>query len=272
MLRETLTVEELRDLLVARVEAEERWCTELQRRVREAFPSEESIAGDESEGSTSEEEAIESLKKEMRAELTTSLATRYLAGDRTVPIFDTGNFRAQMMKWVDRAAQIYDEELPAAIRNALERMFLTALEQIRDILNQHLAPGDDDYERYGRWLEAVRAIAAERGIRPVEVMEMDDTYDELRRRLFSRSEYLSMIDGIFDRLYDPSAIRAISLATVTAMHPGLAPEDRIDLECRFDEECMPELSEMAAVEHQIARTWLAEEVDRIYGSHQGVSP
>lgn len=181
MRKETLTVEELKSLILARSRAEQSKQTKLQERIQSALgqPAQKEGAGDAA------------FKNKVIDWISDLLARRLKRNRRTVPLLSSRDFTRFFSFILDTIAQM-GIELEAAERKNFKKDMKGIFKNVLETIPSMVPRGKNHYEVYWRWARTVFDLAAERGVPPTELLALESATDEITRRLFTKKQFLNL--------------------------------------------------------------------------------
>lgn len=249
--KQTLTVTELKSLLLARFNAEQGKQTELHERLQREL------------GNEVQEEKPEALaiKNKLVDWISDTLARHLKRNRRTTPLLSSRDFVRFVSSMIDEIAKVEgDDELEVEERKMFEK-FMRAV--IFEIVHAMVPPRKNLYEEYWRWVTTVLDLAAERGILPTELLALENATDEITRRMFTKKQFVALSKRAVNKFVDADVLKEIVIQPMLDMLGTEADEEeRRELEQEFE----AELREAVEKSKVVISTWLGEEVERIYAT------
>ena len=255
--KQSLTVAELKSLLLARFNAEQSKQMKLQARLQQEL-------GNEIQAEKPEAIAI---KNKLADWITDVLARRLKQNRRTTPLLSSRDFVRFVPSMIDEIAKIEGDELDAEERKMFEKFMKAIFENIFEMVHAMVPPRKNPYEEYWRWATTVLNLAAERGIMPTELFALEGATDEITRRMFTKKQFVALSKRAVNKFVDADVLKKIviqPMLDVVAIEAD--EEERRELEQELEAEVMPQLRETVEKTKVVINTLLGEEVERIYAA------
>lgn len=255
MRKKTLTVAELKSLLIARFNAEQSKQAKLQARLQQEL------------GNEVQEEKPEAIaiKNKFADWISDVLARRLKQNRRTTPLLAPRDFVRFVPSMINEIAKAEGDELEAKERKMFEKFMKTMFENIFEMVHSMVPPRKNPYEEYWRWATTVLDLAAERGILPTELLALENATDEITRRMFTKKQFVALSKKALNKFMDADVLKKIIVQPMLDMiATDGGEEDRRELEQELETELMPQLRETVEKSKVVINVWLGEEVERIY--------
>lgn len=255
--KKTLTVAELKPLLLARFNAEQGKQAKLQVRLQQEL-------GNEVQAEKPEDIAI---KNKLADWISDVLARRLKQNRRTTPLLSSRDFVRFVPSMIDEIAKAEGNELEAEERKMFEKFMKAMFENIFEMVHAMVPPRKNPYEEYWRWATTVLDLAAERGILPTELLVLENATDEITRRMFTKKQFVALSKRAVNKFVDADVLKKIIVQPMLEMLGTEADEEeRRELEQELETELMPQLRETVEKTKVVINAWLGEEVKRIYAA------
>ena len=252
--KQTLTVAELKSLLLARFNAEQGKQVKLQARLQQEL------------GNEVQEEKPEAIaiKNKFADWISDVLARRLKQNRRTTPLLSSRDFVKFVPSMINEIAEIEGDEFGAEERKMFEKFMKAMFENIFEMVHAMVPPRKNLYEEYWRWATTVLDLAAERGILPTEFLALENATDEITRRMFTKKQFVVFSKKAVNKLMDADVLKKIIVQPMLDMIAEGDEEERRELEQELEAEFMPQLRETVEKSKVVINSWLGEEVERIY--------
>lgn len=251
--KQTLTVAELKSLLLARFNAKQSKQTKLRTRLQQEL-------GSEVQEKKPEVIAIENKFADWISDV---LARRLKRNRRTTPLLSSRDFVKFVPSIINEIAKT-EGELEAEERKMFEKFIKAMFENIFEMVHEMVPPRKNPYEEYWRWATTVLDLAAERGILPTELLALENATDEIARRMFTKKQFVALSKKAVNKFMDTDVFKKIILEPILEMAAEGDEEKRRELEQEVEAELMPRLRETVEKSKVVINAWLGEEVERIY--------
>lgn len=255
--KQTLTVAELKSLLLARFNAEQSKQAKLQVRLQQEL------------GNEVQEEKPEAvaIKNKLADWISDTLARRLKRNRRVTPLLSSRDLVRFVPSMIDEIAKGEGDELEAKDRKMFEKFMKAMFENIFEMVHAMVPPRKNPYEEYWRWATTVLNLAAERGILPTELLALENATDEITRRMLTKKQFVALSKKAVNKFVDADVLKKI---VIQPMHDMLAAElnddERREIERELEAEVMLQLRETVEKTKVIINTFLGEEVERIYAA------
>ena len=252
---QTLTVAELKSLLLARFNAEQNKQGKLKARIQQTL------------GNKVQEEKQEviAIKNKLSDWISDVLARRLQQNQRTTPLLSSLDF-VELVPWmINEIMKTEGDGLKAEERKMLEKFMKAMLENIFEMVHAMVPPGKNPYDEYWRWVTTVLDLAAERRIMPTELLALDENAidDEITRRIFTKEQFVALSEKSANKFMDADVFKKIIIQPMLDMVPEGNEKERRELEQELETQLMPQLRETVEESKVVINTWLGEEVERI---------
>ena len=253
----TLTVAELKSLLLAHFNAERSKQVKLDARLQQEL-------GNKGEEKKPEASAIENKFADWISDI---LARRLKRNRRTTPLLSSRDFVKFVPSIINEIAKVEDGELEAEERKMFEKFMKAMFENILEMVHAMVPPRKNPYEEYWRWATTVLDLATERGILPTELLALENATDEITRRMFTEKQFVALSKKAVNKFMDADVLKKIIVQPMLDMIGTEADEEeRRELEQELETELMPQLREIVEKSKMVINSWLGEEVERIYAA------
>jgi hypothetical protein len=256
MKKKAITAEELKALLLARFDAERVHAAKLRVRFQQALGGEAQEEGPE----------VVAVTKKIMDSVSGVVAHRLKSNRNSTPLLSPRDLIKVASMLVEDIERIDCCELEAEKRKTIEKFIHTMLNNIIDLADGMVLPGKDPYDEYWRWVSAVLGLAAERGVVPTELFVLEEATDEIKRRLFSKEEFLILSKNALNKFMDVDAVKKIFITPMLDMLAGDNEQMRDKIKRELEAEAMPRLREAVEKCAAITNAWINEEALRIYGN------
>lgn len=255
--KQTLTVAELKSLLLARLNAEQRQQAKLQVRLQREL-------GNEVQEEKPEVVAIMNKLTDLISDV---LARRLKHDLRTTPLLSSQDFVQFIPSMVNEIVKARGDELEAEDRKMLEKCIKATLENISEMACTMVPPCTNPYEEYWRWVTTVLDLASERGIPPTELLALERTTDEITRRIVTKEQFVARFNRAMTKFTDIDVLKKMivqPILDIVATEAG--EEERREFEQQLEAELMPQLRETIEKTKVVINAYFGEEVERIYAA------
>ena len=254
--KQTLTVAELKSLLLARFNAEQRKQAKLQARLQQEL------------GNEVQEEKPETIaiKNKFADWISDVLARRLKRNRRTTPLLSSRDFVKFVPSMINEIAKIEGDEPEVEERKIFEKFMKAMFENIFEMVHMMVPPRKNLYEEYWRWATTVLDLAAERGILPTELLTLENATDEIMRRMFTKKQFVTLSKKVVNKFMDADVLKKIIVQPMLDMVAEGDEEGRRELEQELEAELMPQLRETVEKSKVVINSWLGEEVEPIYAA------
>lgn len=254
--KQTLTVAELKSLLLARFNAEQSKQAKLRTRLQQEL------------GNEVQEEKPEAIaiKNKFADWIFDVLSRRLKRNRRTTPLLSSRDFVRFVPSIINEIAKIEGDELEAKEHKMFEKFMKAMFENIFKMVHAMVPPRKNPYEEYWRWATTVLNLAAERGILPTELLALEGATDEITRRMFTKKQFVTLSKRAVNKFMDADVLKKIIVQPMLDMVAEDDEEERRELEQELEAELMPQLRETVEKFKVVINAWLGEEVERIYAA------
>ena len=252
--KQILTVAELKSLLLARFNVEESRRVKLQARLQQKLGKEVQ----------EEKPKTIAIKNKFADWISDVLARRLKRNRRTTPLLSSRDFVRFVPSMISEIEKMEGDEFDAESRKMFEKFMKSMFEGIFEMVHSIVPPRKNPYEEYWRWAMTVLDLAAERGILPAELLALENTFDEITRRLFTKKQFAALSKKAVNKFMDTDVLKKIIIQPMLNMVAEGDEEERRELEQELEAELMPQLRETVEKSKVVINAWLGEEVERIY--------
>jgi len=254
-MKKTLTVAELKSLLLVRFNAEQSKQANLQARLQQEL------------GNEVQEEKPEAIaiKNKFADWISDVLARRLKQNRRTTPLLSSRDFVKFVPSMINEIAKTEGNELAPEERKMFEKFMKAMFENIFEMAHAMVPPHKNPYEEYWRWATTVLDLAAERGILPTELLALENATDEITRRMFTKKQFVALSKKAVNKFMDADVLKIIVQPMLDMVAEG-NEEERRELEQELEAELIPQLRETVEKSKVVINAWLGEEVKRIYAA------
>lgn len=253
--KQTLTVTELKSLLLARFNAEQGEQAKLQARLQQELGNEVQ----------EEKPEVIAIKNKFVDWISDVLARRLKQNRRTTPLLSSRDFVRFIPFIINEIAKIEGDELDAKSRKMFEKFMKSMFENIFGMVHAMVPPRKNPYEEYWRWATTVLDLASERGILPTELFVLEGATDEITRRMFTKKQFVTLSKRAVNKFMDADVLKKMIVQPMLDMVAAEADEEeRRELEQELEAEVMPQLRETVEKTKVVINAFLGEEVERIY--------
>ena len=254
--RQTLTVAELKSLLLARFNAEQSKQAKLQTRFQQELGN---------EVREEKPEAI-AIKNKFTDWISDVLARRLRQNRRTTPLLSSRDFVKFVPSMINEIEGIEGDEFGDEERKMFKKFMKAMFENVFETVHAMVPPRKNPYEEYWRWATTVLDLAAERGILPTELLALENATDEITRRMFTKKQFVALSKKAVNKFTDADVLKKIIVQPMLDMVAEGDEEERRELEQELETELMPQLRETVKKSKVVINAWLDEEVERIYAA------
>ncbi|MBI4812370.1 hypothetical protein HY798_02960 [Candidatus Falkowbacteria bacterium] len=252
--KQSLTVAELKSLLLARFNAEQSKQVKLQARLQQELGNEVQ----------EEKPEVIAIKNKFADWISDVLARRLKHNWRTTPLLSSRDFIRFVPSMINEIAKVEGNELAPEERKMFEKFMKAIFENIFEMVHAIIPPRKNPYEEYWRWATTVLDLAAERGILPTELLALENATDEIARRMFTKKQFVALSKKAVNKFMDADVLKKIIFQPMLDMVAKGDEEERRELEQELEAELMPQLRETVEKSKVVINAWLGEEVERIY--------
>lgn len=255
--KQTLTVAELKSLLLARFNVvEQNKQAKLQTRLQQELGNEVQ----------EEKPEVIAIKNKFADWISDVLARRLKQNRRTTPLLSSRDFVKFVPSLINEIAKAEGAELEVEDRKMFEKFMKSMFENIFEMVHMMVPPRKNPYEEYWRWATTVLNLAAERGILPTELLALEGMTDEITRRMFTKKQFVALSKKAVNKFMDADVLKKIIVQPMLDMVAEGDEEERQELEQELEAELMPQLRETVEKSKVVINAWLGEEVERIYAA------
>ncbi len=252
--KQTVTVEELKLLLLARFNASQSKQAALQARLQEVL------------GSETQEEKPEAIavKTKLASLLSDALARRLKSNRRTGPLLSSQDFVRFIPFIIIEIEKVQGAEFAAESRELCEKFMKSMFEGVSEMVHSMVSPRKNPYDEYWRWTLIVLDLAAERSVPPSELLALEEATDEIMRRMFTKRQFVALSKKTMNKFMDVDVLKKIIIQPVLDMVVAGDTEECRALKQELEAELMPQIYEVIEKLKVAVSSWLGEEVGRIY--------
>ena len=254
--KQTLTVTELKSLILARFNADKSKQVKLQVRLQQEF-------GNEVEEKKPEDIAIENKFADLTSGV---LARRLKRNRRATPLLSSRDFVRFVLPMISEIEKKEGNQLEVEERKMLEKLVKTMFENLSEIMYTMIPPRKNIYEEYWRWVTTVLDLAAERGVLPIELLTLEEATDEITRRMFTKRQFIALCKRTLNKFMDADVLKKSIIQPILDMVAEGDEEERRELEKEIEVEIMPQLRENVEKSKAVINTFFGEEAKRIYAT------
>lgn len=255
--KQTLTVAELKSLLLARFNADQSKQVKLQARLQQELGNE----------IQEEKPEVIAIKNKFADWISDVLARRLKQNRRTTSLLSSRDFVRFVPLMINEIAKAEGDELEADERKMFEKFMKAMFENIFEMVHAMVPPRKNPYEEYWRWATTVLNLAAERGILPTELLALEGATDEITRRMFTKKQFVALSKRAVNKFMDADVLKKMIVQPMLDMVAAEADEEeRREIEQELETELMPQLRETVEKTKVVINTFLGEEVKRIYAA------
>ena len=241
-----LTVAELKDLLFARLTAEQARQQKLQAR----------CCPQSGANTRAEKQEDSVITRAFANRISDVLARRLKLNRRATPLISSRDFT----QLAEDIARFEGEKLGAGERKMLKGLMTTIVENIDDVIRSIAPRRKNPYEQCWRWVEIVLEVAADRGVQPAKLFAIEEANDEITRRMLSRKQFVSLSRKAMEKFMDANVLMDIIIRPVLAGFAEGEEKERHELERHI----MPQLRKLVKKSKSLVAAWVKEETNRIY--------
>ena len=257
MKKESLTIEQLKLLLLARFDTDKPADARMQKRIQSAF------------GGKVMEEPPEAaaIKKKIVDWIAETIARRLLVRNRRIVIISIRDLAKFIPEYLDLAERKEGEKFDAKERMILTKIVKGIFKNLLETIFSTISEKKKLYDEYWQWITIVLELAAERHVSPVKLLKRKGTRDEITRRMYTKKQYTAFYKKLLERLLDLNTWKKIviePMIDVMCASEGLTAEERAELKQEFDAEAMPELQKALKKLKRLLNVFFKEEIARIY--------
>lgn len=256
-----ISVEELRELLLAEYKIGQSIAQKLQERIQRRSDQPMPVQAEDPRSAIVKDKIIGSLY-----EMT---ARRLKRNRREVPLFSKRDIVKLIPQIIGSIEQMSGEKFGTRESVKLKSLFKTILCNLFDIASDgsflpggvaYVAGKTDQYEAYWRRIRTILALARERNIKPVECLT---DQDEITRRLYSKEEYNALFQKVMSKSFDPEILKKAFFQPIIGMFAD-SPEELKKIERDFEAELMPQIAGYVKAAKQEVDSFISEAIARIY--------
>lgn len=255
--KQTLTVAELKNLLIAHFIAEQDKQAKLRARFQQELGNEIRV----------EKPEINAIKKKYADWIYGTIARRLKRNRRTTPLLSSRDFVRAFPLLIEGIAESAGDELEKEEREMLEKFMKTMFKNILEMMDTVVPLNKDPYKEYWRWISIVLDLASERGVLPTELFTLEGATDEITRRTFTKKQFIAHSKRVTKKFTSVNMLKKIVvqpiLDTVVAEF-HVDEEGQREIEQNLETDLMPQLNETVEENKVVINAWLAEEIERIY--------
>ncbi|TRZ81668.1 hypothetical protein D4R86_02340 [bacterium] len=254
-MKKTLTVAELKSLLLARFNVEQSKQAKLQVRLYQALGNEVQ----------EEKPEVIAIKNKFADQISDVLARRLKQNRRTTPLLSYRDFVRFVPSIINEIVKAEGDELETEERKMFEKLTKAMLKNILEMVYAMVPSRKNPYEEYWRWVTTVLNLATERGILPTKLLTLEEMTDEITRRIFTKKQFIALSKKAVKKFVDIDVLKKIFVQPMLDMIATDGDEeDRRELEQELETKLMPQLRENVEKSKVVINVWLSEEVERIY--------
>lgn len=254
--KKTLTVAELKSLLIARFNAERPKQEKFQARLQQELGN---------EVQEKKPEYIE-MENQLVDWISDILARRLKRNRRTTPLLSSRDLARFIPFMLNMIAHAEGDELDVELHKVLEKFLKTMFNVFLEVMHSKIPPGKNIYEEHWRWINTVLALADESSVLPTELLALEEATDEITRRMFSKKQFVALFKKAMNKFTDVDMLKKSLIQPILDMVSEGDGEKRLDMERELEEALMPQLREIFEKSKLVANAWLNEEIKRIYAA------
>lgn len=258
---QTLTVAELKSLLLANLKKNQPLQTRLEARMAQAL-------GNKAPEKNSEEMAVLNKFADSVADL---LAHRLERNQHTTPLLSYDDLELLVPSLLNDLTQEKDVKPTDKDHKNFLALMKPGLKYVVDLVYYTVPAGMNAYEAYWNWLNTLLNLATERGVLPAELLMREEANDEIARRLYSKEQFIALLNKAMNKFMDFEVVKAASIQhaiNLLAMDEDVDDEDRRCLKQGL--EANTEVASMIRGVFEktkvIVIAFINEETARIYGA------
>lgn len=250
--KKTVTVAEIKSLLIARFNAEQGRQKKIQMKLQRDLGSE----------IQEERPEVVMIRNKFADKISDIIARRLKQNRRTIPLISSQDFIRFIPSIIN---EIMGNELESEERKMFGKFMEAMFENIFEMVHVMVPPNKNLYDEYWRWITTVIDLATERDIIPTELFALEEMTDEITRRMFTRKQFITLSKKAVNKFMDVDALKKIIIQPMLDMVSTEADnEERCELEQKFESELMPQLHDRINKIKVVVNTFLGKEVERIY--------
>lgn len=255
---QTLTVAELKSLILAGFNADHIRQAKLQARLQQEL------------GNKIQEEDPKTIaiNNKLMDEICSILARRLKQNRRTTPLLSPRDIVKFASLMINEIVETEGEELKVEDRKKLDKYIKGVFENILDMVHPIVPSRKNSYDEYWRWITTVLNLAAERGILSTELLALEEATDEITRRMFTKKQLIALFKRAENKSMDADALKKIIINPMLDVFAEGDEEELRELGQALEAKLMPQLRETVEKSKVIIGIWLGEEVERIYTRKQ----
>lgn len=253
----TLTVAELKSLLLAGFNAEQSKEAKLQVRLQQELGNE----------AQEEKPEVVAIKNKLADWIFDTLARRLKQNRRATPLLSSRDLVRFIPSIIDEIAKAKGDELNVEKRKMFEKLIKAMFENVFEMMHAMVPPRKNLYEECWRWVTTVLDLATERGIPPIELLALESATDEITRRMYTKKQFVALSKRAVNKFMDVDALKKIIVQPILdRLGTKANEEERRELEHKLEAKLMPRLRDTVEKSKVVINAWLGEEVERIYGT------
>ena len=252
--KKVLTLAEMKSLLLLQFGAEQRKQDKLYVRLQQEL-------GNEVQEEKPEAIAIKNRVQDWVCDI---LARRLKRNQQTTPLLSSKDFAPLVHAVVN---EVEDDKLGTGDREMLKKFMKTRFENVFEVVDIMVSSQKNPYEEYWRWITTVLGLADEQGIQPIELLKLENQTDEIKRRMFTKKQFLDLSNRTVKKFTDADVLKKIlvqPMLDIMLISVELNADDRREIEQEMEKEVMPHLCEIIEKFKVVTRVWIDEEIGRIY--------
>lgn len=253
-----LSTNQLAELFKARAKRQQAQSTEIQKRIQASF----------GQPGEPQQPAVTLIKEKVNEAVALLIAERLQTDDRSVPLILASDLANLVHMIVNEAYKVEPDfdDIGDEERQAFERFMQNSMQGICDSILGMVPHDKDPYDMENEWVANVLAIAEEQDLSPHEVALSQEGSDEINRRTYSKSQFVSLSKNTFGKIINPEAMKQTFLQPMLeALAAEIDDEEEIEeIRREMEERMEPELQMMCDKLNQVVNDWCAEETVRIY--------
>ena len=254
MFKDSVSIQELKAILVAQSNADTAKSVAIQNRLRRVLD----------DTVLTEDPMVIIIRTDLTDYLADIIARRMKMRRRTRPLVslrDISKFTLSAIEFIEKqtSEKISDEER-ADVETLVDSTFGNMLETINDIL----PIGTNLYDSYWKWAETVFAVAKEKNVSPVMLYQSDDA-NEVTRRLFTKDQFATLMKKAGSKALSIRTIYKLNVLPLITLEAGNDKSKFKKLKLYYRASTLPVIKENIAKTRPFMRAIIKEEIARIYG-------
>ncbi len=181
-----------------------------------------------------------------------------------ISIVSDQDFRRLVTLLMDDVFEDDVDESDMKSRIRLEQQLVSYADNLIKGVRLNSAHQKNKYEAYWRWIMTVLNLATERGINPVEFIALEEAYDKIKRRMFTKKQYTAFSKNEIESIDVNAVIKLLIQPVLEMAVDDLNEEELLMFSIELEKEIRPAIQGIVEKCQTGTAKWIKAEVERIY--------